>query len=105
MTLSLKAKLTALITLLVLLVVVATSTVHISNLTRQALREVQGKSEYVASEVYHQARTVLAESRMPAGANPEDFQALRSFVQERLSSDPGLASLMESAVGYSPTRY
>lgn len=105
MTLSLKAKLTTLIILLVLLVVVATSTVHISNLTRQSLREVQSKSEYVASEVYHQARTVLAESRMPVGANPEDFQALRSFVQERLSSDPGLASLMESAVGYSPTLY
>ena len=37
MRLSLKAKLTALITLLVLLVVVVTSTVYISNLTRQAL--------------------------------------------------------------------
>jgi signal transduction histidine kinase len=105
MTLSLKAKLTALIALLVLLVVVATSTVYILNLTRQALREIHSKGEYVASEVYNQARTVLAQSRMPAGANPENFQALRSFVQERLSTDPGLASLMESAVGYSPTLY
>ena len=41
MRLSLKAKLTALITVLVLLVVVGTSTVYISNLTRQALLEVQ----------------------------------------------------------------
>jgi signal transduction histidine kinase len=105
MTLSLKAKLTALIALLVLLVVVATSTVYILNLTRQAMREIHSKGEYVASEVYNQARTVLAQSRMPAGASPEDFQALRSFVQERLSSDPGLASLMESAVAYSPTLY
>src|SRR5271157_1219354 len=102
MRLSLKAKLTALITGLVLLVVVVTSTVYISNLTRQALLEVQSKGEYVASEVYHQAGTVLAQSRMPEGADPHDFQALRSFVQTRLSSDPGLASLMESAVGYSP---
>ena len=102
MRLSLKAKLTALITLLVLLVVVVTSTVYISNLTRQALLEVQNKGEYVASEVYHQAGTVLAGSHMPEGENPQDFQALRSFVQTRLSSDPGLTSLMESAVGYSP---
>jgi signal transduction histidine kinase len=102
MRLSLKAKLTALITLLVLLVVVVTSTVYVSNLTRQALLETQRKGEYVAYEVYHQAFTVLRESRLPPGENPEDFQALRDFVQQRLSSDPGLASLMESAVGYSP---
>ena len=102
MRLSLKAKLTALITLLVLLVVVVTSTVYISNLTRQALLEVQSKGEYVANEVYHQAGAALAGSHMPEGENPQDFQALRSFVQTRLSSDPGLKSLMESAVAYSP---
>jgi len=102
MRLSLKAKLTALITALVLLVVVVTSTVYISNLTRQALLEVQAKGEYVESEVYHQAHAVLAESRMPEGQDPQDFQSLRSFIQLRLSSDAGLASLMESAVGYSP---
>jgi signal transduction histidine kinase len=102
MRLSLKTKLTALITLLVLLVVVVTSTVYILNLTRQALREIDSKGEYVAEEVYHQAGAVLAESRMPPGKNPEDFLALRDFVQLQLSSDSGLASLMESAVGYSP---
>ena len=82
MRLSLKAKLTALITLLVLLVVVVTSTVYISNLTRQALLEVQTKGEYVASEVSHQAGAALAGSHMPEGENPQDFQALRSFVQD-----------------------
>ena len=102
MRLSLKAKLTALITLLVLLVVVVTSTVYVSNLTRQALQEVQSKGEYVASGVYNQARAVLAQSRMPGGSDPHDFPALRSFVQTRLSSSPGLASDMESAVGYLP---
>jgi signal transduction histidine kinase len=102
MRLSLKAKLTALITALVLLVVVGTSTVYISNLTRQALLEVEAKGQYVASEVYHQADTALAGSRMPEGENPQNLQALRSVVQTQLSSDLGLKSLMESAVGYSP---
>ena len=102
MRLSLKAKLTALITLLVLLVVVVTSTVYISNLTRQALQEVQSKGDYIANEAYHQAGVVLAGSRLPAGQSPQDFEALRSFVQTRLSSDPGLKSAMESAVGYFP---
>jgi signal transduction histidine kinase/HAMP domain-containing protein len=105
MRLSLKAKLTALISLLVLLVVVSTSTLYISNLTRQALLEVQNKGEYVAHEVYQQARTVLAEKPMPAGASPADYETLHRLVQERFASDPGLASLIASAVGYSPTIY
>jgi signal transduction histidine kinase len=102
MRLSLKAKLTILITALVLLVVVVTSTVYISNLTRQALLEVQSKGQYVASEVYHRAGAALVGSRMPEGENPQNLQALRSVVQTHLSSDAGLKSLMESAVGYSP---
>jgi signal transduction histidine kinase len=105
MRLSLKAKLTALITLLVLLVVLVTSTVYISNLTQQALLEIQSKGEYVANEVYHQARTVLAQSRLPAGTSPSDFEQVRRFVQSRLAEDQGLASLIESAVGYSATLY
>ena len=102
MRLSLKAKLTALITVLVLLVVVVTSTVYISNLTRQALSDVQSKGEYVANEVSHQAGAALAGSRMPEGESPQDLQALRSVVQKQFSSDPGLKSTMESAVGYLP---
>ena len=102
MRLSLKAKLTALITALVLLVVVATSTVYISYLTRQALSDVQSKGEYVADEVSHQAAAALVGSRMPEGENPQDLQALRSVVQTQLSSDTGLKSLMESVVGYLP---
>jgi signal transduction histidine kinase len=102
MRLSLKTKLTALITLLVLVVVVVTSTVYISNLTRQALLEVQSKGEYVADDVYNQANTALKGSHMPEGQSPEDFQAVRSFVQSRLSSDPGLKSGMESALAYFP---
>jgi signal transduction histidine kinase len=102
MRLSLKAKLTALITVLVLLVVVAISTLFISNLTRQALLDVQSKGEYVAYEVSHQAAAALAGSRMPEGQNPQDVKALRSVVLVELNSDPGLKSLMESAVGYLP---
>jgi signal transduction histidine kinase len=102
MRLSLKAKLTALISLLVLVVVVVTSTVYISNLTRQALLEVQSKGEYIANDVYHEAGVVLAGSRMPEGQSPQDSEAVRNFVQNRLSSDPGLKSAMESAVAYFP---
>jgi signal transduction histidine kinase len=105
MGLSLKIKLTALITLLVLLMVLATSTLYLSHLTRQALSEVESRGEYVANEIYHQASTLLSQARMPAGSNPSDFQALRGFVQAQLAADAGLTSLLESAVGYSPSIY
>ena len=105
MGLSLKIKLTALITLLVLLMVLATSTLYLSHLTRQALSEVGSRGEYVANEIYHQASALLSQARMPAGSNPSDFQALRGFVQARLAADAGLTSLLESAIGYSPSIY
>jgi signal transduction histidine kinase len=105
MGLSLKIKLTALITLLVLLMVLATSTLYLSHLTRQALIEVESRGEYVANEIYHQASTLLSQARMPAGSNPSDFQALGGFVQARLAADAGLTSLLESAIGYSPSIY
>jgi signal transduction histidine kinase/HAMP domain-containing protein len=105
MRLGLKAKLTGLISLLVLLVVLATSTLYISSLTRQALTEVESKGQYVASEIYHQARSVLAQTRMPVGADPNDPEALRRFVQATLAADRGFTSLLESALGYSPTIY
>ena len=105
MGLSLKIKLTALITLLVLLMVLAISTVYLARLTRQALNEVGSRGETVANEIYHQASTLLSQARMPAGSNPSDFQALRSFVQVRFAADAGLSSVLESAVGYSPSIY
>ncbi len=105
MRLSLKAKLTSLTAFLVMLVVLATSTAYLSSLTQQALIEVERKGEYVASEVYNQARTVLIQTRMPAGTRASDFQELHRIVQVRLAADAGLASLMESAVGYLPPIY
>ncbi len=105
MRLSLKAKLTALISVLVLLVVVATASLYLSHLTRQALAEVDSRGRYVANEIYLQAHTVLAQSRLPAGANPADPETLRAFVQSHLSTDTGLASLLDSAIGYTPTLY
>ena len=78
MGLSLKIKLTALNTLLVLFMVLGISTLYLSHLTREALAEVESRGEYVASEIYHQASTVLSQARMPRGSNPFDFEALRS---------------------------
>ena len=105
MRLSLKAKLTALIGLLVLVVVLAISTLYLSILTREALTAVGRRGRFVADEIYHQAQTVLAQSHLPAGVMPSDTEAVLTFIQSRLAEDPNLNSAIESAVGYSPTTY
>jgi signal transduction histidine kinase len=105
MRLSLKAKLTAAISLLVLLVVLAISAVYLSRLARQALAEVARKGEDLSHEVYEQARSVLAHSELPPGTNPNDSRAVLAFVQSQLAQDPGLNTLLNSAVGYSATIY
>jgi signal transduction histidine kinase len=97
MKISLKAKLTALVSFLVLLVVLATSTLFVSSYCKLTISGVGSRGDYVANEVYAQARAALAGSRMPAGAN------LRDFVQKKLAGDKGLASLLQSAVTYQPT--
>ncbi len=105
MRLSLKAKLTALITGLVLIVVLAASTLYVASLTKQALADVEGRAQYVAYENYNQARSVLARSRMPAEANPDDPEAVRGFAEVTLARDGGLAALMEAGIGYTPSIY
>jgi signal transduction histidine kinase len=105
MRLSLKAKLTALIGLLVLVVVLAISALYLFILTHEALTDVGRRGSFVADEVYHQTQTVLAQSYLPAGVQPSDTQAVLQFVRTRLAEDPNLNSTIESAVGYSPTIY
>ena len=105
MRLSLKAKLTALIGLLVLVVVLAISALYLFILTHEALADVGRRGSFVGREIYHQAQTVLAQSHLPAGVQPTDTQAVHQFIQSRLAQDPNLNSTIESAVGYSPTTY
>ncbi len=105
MRVSLKGKLTALIAVLVLVVVVVISTIYLSSLVRLSLATVHNRGEYVALETYHQAQTALVGARMPATVDPNNPQDVRKFVQETLAADPGLNSIIESAVGYSSVVY
>ena len=99
MKISLKTKLTALISFLVLLVVLATSTLFISSFSRLTILAVESRGDSIAQEVYAQARAALEGSRMPAGTD------LRDFVQKKLASDARVTSLLQSAVAYQPTIY
>ncbi len=101
MRISLKVKLTALISLLVLLVVLATSTLYMANFVREALDQVQQKAVYILDETYTRARVVVAETRIPSNLNAGNHEAVQQFIYSGLMQDDGLRSLMESAAAYS----
>jgi signal transduction histidine kinase len=103
MKVSLKVKLTAIISLLVLVVVLAVSALYLLNFVRRTLEDVEQVSGYIRMETYSRARQAVAATRIPAYINPSDFNEIRSFIQVRLSRDEGLHSLMESAVSYYPS--
>lgn len=103
--LRLKTKLVLAITAMASLLVLTTSFVYISQLIRQRTDEVYQNSQFVASEVFQSARealeTDLANDKRDL-TKPEVFQ---DAVQKSLQTDPGLSSLLQSVVGYSPTVY
>ncbi|HUY14542.1 MAG TPA: ATP-binding protein [Terriglobia bacterium] len=101
MRISLKVKLTALISLLVLLVVLATSAVYMANFIREALDQVQQKAVYILDETYTRARVVVAKTRIPSNLDPANHDVVRQFIYSSLTQDGGLRSLMESAAAYS----
>jgi len=106
MRLSLKTKLTLVISVLVLAVVAFVSSLYLGRLTRQVLRQASDRAQFVAQEVFLACQNSLSEAAergdSPASASPED---LRAYVQRAFDNSSTLNSVMESAVGYSPTIY
>jgi PAS domain S-box-containing protein len=106
MRLSLKTRFTLATSLLVLVVVTVVSGLYLARLTRQTLRQANDRAGFVAHEVYTACADALAEAAergdAPASAKPED---LRAYVQRAFDESSSLNSLIESAVGYSPSIY
>jgi signal transduction histidine kinase len=102
MTLSLKTRLTLLITVLVLAVLVIVSFFTIINLTEELLNETRDKGELISRQIYEQVRKALASA---TGPPPEasDPEAVSLFIKEVLTKDSGLNSILESTIGFSPT--
>ena len=106
MRLSLKTKFTLATSLLVLAVVALVSGLYIARLTRQTLRQADDRARFVAQQVYLACQNALtdaaARGESPASSSPAD---LRAYVQRALDNSSTLNSVMESAIGYSPTIY
>lgn len=77
--------------------------VYMSHLVRQRLAEAYDSADFIAKEIRESAR--VASQRDLSGAfveshNPQQVEAL---LDEALRTDPGLRTLLQSVVGYSPT--
>ena len=101
MSLSLKVKLTALISLLVLVVVVATSAWYVSALIRFTLSNAQSRAMDEAGRLVSQAGVVLNQARLPPGLNAGSREDLRKFASQTLNADPELVSFVESSLAFS----
>src|ERR1700689_1104897 len=106
MRLSLKTKFTLATSLLVLAVVAVVSGLYLGRLTKQVLRQSDDRARFVAQQVFLACQNAFADAaepgEAPVSAQPED---LRQYVQTTLDGSSTLNSLIESAVGYSPTIY
>ena len=106
MRLSLKTKFTLATSLLVLAVVTVVSSLYIARLTRQTLRQSDERARFVADQLYLACENSLtdAAARGDSPASPSRAD-LRAYVQRALDNSHTLNSVMESAIGYSPTIY
>src|ERR1700678_480087 len=106
MRLRLKTKFTLATSLLVLAVVTVVSGLYLARLTRQTLRQAADRALFVADQIFPACKNSLtaaaARGDAPASNSPKD---LRAYVQRALDNSNTLNSVMESAIGYSPTIY
>jgi len=106
MRLSLKTKFTLATSLLVLAVVAIVSTLYLARLTRQVLRQADDRARFVAQQIFLACQNALGDSaergETPASSSSDD---MRRYVVRSFDSSSTLNSLIESAVGYSPTIY
>jgi PAS domain S-box-containing protein len=106
MQLRLKTKITLTTALLVLGVVALISLLYVATLTREVIREADNSGRFLAQMVFLQAQHALAdaarEGAAPASENPAD---VHEYVRKALDENDGLTSLIDAAVGYSPTIY
>jgi PAS domain S-box-containing protein len=103
--LRLKTKLVLGITAMVVTVVVVLSSVYVSQIVRQRIDNAFESGDFVSLEVFHSAREALEVDLGNTHLDLNDPEQVRRATEESLQTDPGLNSLFQSIVGYSPIIY
>ncbi len=103
--LRLKTKLVLAISAMVVALVSVLSYVYVAQLMRQRMLETYTDADFVAKELINAARDALAVDLSSTKIDLNNPQEVREAIEDSLQSDPGLTSLLQSIVGYSPTIY
>ena len=101
----LKTKLVIAISAMVVALVATLSYIYVSQMMRQRVREAYQSGDFTAHQIYHGAREALELDLSNAHVDPDYPQAVEAAIEDSLQTDPGLNSLLQSIVGYSPTIY
>ena len=105
MRLRLKTKLVIAISAMVVALVATLSYIYVSQLLRHRVRQEYQTGDFIAHQIYHGAREALELDLSNAQVDADDPQAVEAAIEDSLQTDPGLNSLLQSIVGYSPTIY
>ncbi len=105
MRLRLKTKLVIAISAMVVALVATLSYIYVSQMLRQRVTEAYQSGDFISHQIYHGAREALELDLSNANVDAEDPQAVEAAIEDSLQTDPGLNSLLQSIVGYSPTIY
>lgn len=103
--LRLKTKLVLAITAIVMAVVVSLSTIYVSQQVAHGINDAYQTGQFVALEVFHSSREALEVDFSDRRWDLQDPKQFQQAVEEILQTDPGLDSLLQSVIGYSPIIY
>jgi len=105
MRLRLKTKLVLAISGMVLALVAVLSYVYLQQLLRTRISEAYESGDLIADEIYQVSRNTLETDLSPEKVDENNPEELRKFIENSLTRDPGVNSLIQSVVGYSKNIY
>src|SRR3954462_7969614 len=101
----LKTKLVFAITAMMVALGSAFAFFYLSQLIQHRLADADDGAHFVASQVFNATRQALEIDLTSTKVDTSDQAALNAAIIESLQTDPGLNSLLQSIIGYSPTIY
>jgi signal transduction histidine kinase len=99
----LKTKLVLAISGMVFALVAVFSYLYMSHLVRQRTAEAYDSADFVAKEIREAAREASQVDLSSAFVDESNQKQVEEVLDEALKTDPGLNTLLQSVVGYSPT--
>ena len=99
----LKTKLVLAISGMVFTLIAVFSYFYVSRMVRQRFTNAYDNAGFVAKEIRESAREASQVDLSSAFINTNDPKQIEAVLDEALQTDPGLNTLLQSIVGYSPT--